>query len=379
MAERAVRGEGKPHSLAEPDRPGLPHHEPVAFLCFLPGENGPTNEPVGALPDCSAKGFFPGIFGVGFGCALHFDGLFPLPEETAGLGAAWLYYLITLVPVLGILQVGSQSAADRYTYIPSLAPFLVFASAAAALLTRRRFVFLCLAAALALGLGYGTFRQTAVWRNSITLWETAKKYGLPAPMSAYVNLGTAYREASRLLEAQANYESAIAYWPQLPLPRDGKGRVMLALGRLEEARQEFQSAVYLDPKYAWGHCYLGIVYSKLKMKEKARQAFETALSLPADGAWVHYELGVICFKEGLPESALAELDKSISIEPRNADAYEQKGEIYLQLKKTDEAIEAFRRAVSLEPRHRPFVEKLADAYQQAGKTKEAEALSRKGL
>src|SRR4029077_7341985 len=87
------------------------------------------------------------------------------------LAMAWFYYLVTLAPVLGIVQVGNQAAGDRFTYLPSLAPFLLAAVLFSKLFSRWRPALILFAAAGVGLMGFGTFRQVSMWKDSVTLWE----------------------------------------------------------------------------------------------------------------------------------------------------------------------------------------------------------------
>src|ERR1019366_835678 len=116
------------------------------------------------------------------------------------------FYLITLSPMLGILQVGSHAAADRYAYLPCLGPFLIFSSMISAILRNRLWAFILLTMIIAASLGYGTFLQTRTWNNSINLWENVVKVSPGVSFLSYTKLGNAYQDAGRLDEAINAYD-----------------------------------------------------------------------------------------------------------------------------------------------------------------------------
>jgi tetratricopeptide (TPR) repeat protein len=167
------------------------------------------------------------------------------------LAAAWLYYLVTLAPVLGILQVGSQAAADRYTYLPCLGPLMLLGAAGGVLYSRWRFALLLLAAALAAVLGYGTFKQVGLWKDSIALWENILRVYPRNSAYAYNNLAASYEDAGRLDEAIALYEQTLeAQTTRLgagdPATRQTLGSLAVAYqmaGRYDKAEPLFRKAL----------------------------------------------------------------------------------------------------------------------------------------
>ena len=128
--------------------------------------------------------FFTESMGSFFLILLVTAACFILRGKRPYLSASWLYYLATLAPVLGLVQVGSHAAADRYTYIPSLAPFLLLSAALAVPLHKRRMAFFLGMGALAVVLGIMTARQIETWKDAVSLWENAAKV---APGNSFIS------------------------------------------------------------------------------------------------------------------------------------------------------------------------------------------------
>ncbi len=261
------------------------------------------------------------------------------------LMAGSLYYLLTLAPVLGLFQSGSQTAADRFAYLPSLGPFLLFSSLVAFFFSNRRWVFILLAAGLAVSLGYRTLRQCATWKDSITLWENAVKVCPDVSVITYSELGNAYQDAGRLDDAIRAYDQAIALDPLPSAPYDSKGTCLYTKGFVEEAAKLFQAAIGKEPRNAIPHSNLSKAYQQM----------------------------------GKYEEALAEAGKAVQFDPGLASAYNNLGASYWYLKQPGKSFEAYQKAISLDPDNQSYLINLANLYAQGGKYDEAVGLYQQGI
>ncbi len=261
------------------------------------------------------------------------------------LAAGSLYYFITLLPVLGILQAGFQTSADRYTYLPSLGPFLLFAYLAVFILSKRRFLFPILAAGLTAGLGYGTFLQSATWKDSIALWENAVRVHSETSVITYSELGNAYQDAGHYDEAIRAFDQAIAADPAPSAPYDSKGTCLFSKGLAEDAAAWFKTSIEKDPKNAIPHSNLSKVYQK----------------------------------SGNYDEALAEAQKAVQLDPDLASAYNNLGVSYWYLKQPEKSFAAYQKAVSLDPDNQSYLVNLANLYAQGGNYAEAAKLYQEGI
>ena len=164
------------------------------------------------------------------------------------LGAAWLFYLVSLAPVLGLIQVGSYSAADRYTYLPSLGIFLPLSALVSVFLLKRRLPLVVFCAAITVLLGFGTMKQIGVWKNSQTFWECVVNHYPDDNPNALTNLGAVYMKAGRLDDALALFKRATAIHRPLVFTHEQLGTALMYKGQVEEAIREFKIAQSLDPK-----------------------------------------------------------------------------------------------------------------------------------
>jgi len=173
---------------------------------------------------------------------------------------AWSYYIITLLPVLGIIQVGGQAAADRYSYLPSIGIFTLIGGGVSllfkkeALLKRKSslgglvLTFIC----IFIFLSQLTIKQIKIWQNSEILWSYVIN-AFPFPKSdplVHYNLGNAYARKGELDKAISEYERALILKPHYAEAYNNLGSVYTIKGRLDEAIAEIEQALALNPYYA---------------------------------------------------------------------------------------------------------------------------------
>jgi hypothetical protein len=198
-------------------------------------------------------------------------------EKRPFLSAAWLYYIVTLGPVLGILQVGNQAAADRYTYLPCIGVFLLSSVGITTLTLKWRAFNFWFCIGITCLLGFLTVTQISVWKNSVGFWETIiRHYPNDSPSFAYSNLGAMYQQAGRSDDALREYDAAESALPPWPSAHDGRGMLLFDMGKKDEAIQEFKNAISMDPNYAAAHRNLAIAYQRIGMKVEAQAELQEA-------------------------------------------------------------------------------------------------------
>ncbi len=203
--------------------------------------------------------------------------------------AIWLYYLLTLAPVIGIIQVGSQAAADRYSYLPTIGCIMLGGALLSFLYKRlggSKGIAVTITLLLLLLLSVKTTRTIPVWHDSVSLWsheinflETHNKKDRLAGTIAHYNRAKAYEGISLLPEAIADYTSVIVINPGYLDAYINRGVIYGRLGRFEEALPDFNRAVELDPSSASARYNRGLVYKNLGQMDKAREDFQAAMSL----------------------------------------------------------------------------------------------------
>lgn len=196
---------------------------------------------------------------------------------------AWLYYLLTLLPVIGFIKVGRHAVADRYTYLPSLGVFLIIGLGSSYLLERyaNRLQKGLVLIVLAISLGIFTtltIKQTFVWKDSITLWSQVIRIFHDEKL-AYNNRGNAYHNLGSHQEAIKDYNKATELDLKYAYAYYNRGMVYYDLGDYQQAKKDFHIAIELNSRDAESHQYLGLIYSKLGLRDTALYYFKRAESL----------------------------------------------------------------------------------------------------
>ncbi len=336
------------------------------------------------------------VFAIFLACLL-------LMKKKPYLATAWVYYLITLVPVLGFPQVGLQAAADRYTYLPSLGIFLVAATYLSSLLSKKTALLALLCFILTVGLGAGTLRQLSIWRNSVSLWEEDMRLFPEGIQVPHANLARSYELAGRHADALREYDLALALPPTSGHIHEEKGTVLLTINRPEEAIGEFnqalalyqeaapsdlyhhlwyayelknrhlealsaiQQVIKINPGYGDAYRDLGITYWNLKRLKESEEAFKNAYSLDPFNAEYLDNLGSLYMKSRKFAEAVSWYKKGIMLMPKEALFYGRLGDIDMLQGKYPEAAQNFQTAEGLQPQNPDFFRKWKDARRRAGK------------
>ena len=232
----------------------------------------------------------------------------------------WLWYLGTLVPVIGLVQVGTQAMADRYAYVPLIGIFVAVAWTGAALVSRGYFpkeVAAGLAGVALVALGVVTVQQTAVWHDSITLFEhtTAAE---PEAWVAQYNLGNAYDALGRHEDAVVRFRETVRLRPEFARAHNNLGNALDALGRTAEALPSYERAVQLKPDLVEAYNNLGIAYAALGRHDAGLAALRTAVQLRPDFLEAHLNLSIELREQGQLAEAKREGDLAVSLRPESA-------------------------------------------------------------
>jgi len=228
--------------------------------------------------------------------------------------AGWLWYLIMLVPVIGIVQVGTQSRADRYTYLPEIGLYMALIWLVAELWPNRRRTLGVIAAIVIGACAVCAWGQATYWRNSETLWRHALT--LPANDDVpglHDNLGTALDKEGRMDEAMVEYRKALAITPDFANAHNNLGFALFRKHRLDEAIEEYQAAVESDPSLVIARSNLGNALLRAGRPKEAVEQFEEVLKMDPEHptalnslAWVMATSPDASLRNGTRAVALAE-------------------------------------------------------------------------
>jgi tetratricopeptide (TPR) repeat protein len=272
--------------------------------------------------------------------------------------AAWGYYCATLVPVLGIVQVGGQSMADRYTYLPSLGPFIVLGLGAAWVWERAhaqdkpgpsvRLFIAAAAACIVFFLSFATIRQTGVWKDSLSLWsyEIAREPGVAL---AYNNRGLTYDDMGRLDLAVEDFTRAIELSPFEYKAYSNRGKAFSKLGMLDKAIEDFTVIINQDPSSYWAYVNRGKAYYNKGRIDQAIDDYNKAINLNPSELGAYLNRGMAFGDKGLLGKAIEDYQSVIARDPLNITAYNNMGALYGKEGMPARAIEAFSRAIAMGP------------------------------
>lgn len=235
------------------------------------------------------------------------------------LAFGWLWYLVTLVPVIGLVQVGTQGMADRYTYIPLVGPFIALAFWVPPLAAPLRALRVTAAFAVMMVLTYLAHAQAAYWRDSITLFEHALRLN-PNNAVAHSNLGRAYLERGDLERSLAHAHEVVRIDPGAPDGSFNLGVVFERLGRPDDAEAAYRAAIRIAPAQASPHLNLGILLAGAGDVEAAEAELREAVRLEPDSFAARNNLGVVLAGRGAFQEAVVQFAEAVRLDPENADA-----------------------------------------------------------
>jgi tetratricopeptide (TPR) repeat protein len=233
------------------------------------------------------------------------------------LTVGWFWYIGTLLPVLGLVQVGSQPWADRYTYIPAIGLFIVVAWGAADLAAgwRHRDLLLAAAASIVLfGCVLVARRQVGYWRNSVVLWERALDV-TAGNYRAEHNLADALARQRRIEEAVTHYAAALLIKPDFAEAHNNLGLALAEQGKVSEAMTHYADALRALPDYQEAHNNLAVALARAGRNAEALRHFTEAVRIDPSVAVAHNNLGVALAREGRFEEAVPEFAEALHLKP----------------------------------------------------------------
>ncbi len=288
----------------------------------------------------------------------------------------WFWFLITLVPVIGIVQVGLQSMADRYTYIPFIGLFIILAWGGWDALNRLRIpTFVqALAASIALVLCAGLTRaQLRYWHDSIAVFQHAVNLTV-GDGAAAANLGYALAEQGQHDKAIAYYKAVLRSHPRGDATVwNNLGASLAATGKLEEAIDAFQNAVKLDPSMGDAHENLGLALARKGRLQESLIHFRDAARLEPENVKVHNTYAVMLGAAGRIDEAMQEFQIALRMAPDSAATHANFANLLAKQHARDEAMAHYSEALRLNP---AFVEAhyyIASLLLEEGRTEDAAA------
>lgn len=274
------------------------------------------------------------------------------------LMTGWFWFLGTLVPAIGLKQVGLWPAmADRFVYVPMLGILIIIVWGGDALISGQRFRLVAAIAVLSLFLCFLIFRTAShlkTWENSTALFENELKV-TENNFIMHSNYALALQKAGRLDEAIFQCQQSLKINPNFVKARNNLGSLFLDQGRFAEAAGQFARVLAQDPENARAHNNMGMVLARTGQKDEAIGHFKKAVD--SDPLFSHALINLCgaCIETGDLKNAFKACQKVIAVKPDSARGYYYLGLIFAKLGRTDQAIGCYRQALAFSP-------DLADAH-----------------
>jgi tetratricopeptide (TPR) repeat protein len=301
------------------------------------------------------------------------------------LPVGWFWFLGTLVPVIGVVQVGAQSMADRYVYIPSIGFFVMLTWGLCGFLQPSRYGTAAagaLAAGAILGCLAATRQELTYWQDGETLFRRALAVTAPNSVSldalgaellsnkrwdesiplfqqaikltpeyaaAHLYLGAAFIGKHRFDDALVQFQEVIRTDPGSAEAHAGLGTIFFNQGRLDGAISEYEASLKIRPEDAVTHRNLAISLTQAQLWAEAANEYEQTLTLNPGDAASRIRLAWVLFRGGQMNRAIEECQRAVRFDPDNADAHNTLGQLLTQAGRMDEAIKEYTEAIRLNP------------------------------
>jgi len=264
----------------------------------------------------------------------------------------WLWFLGTLVPVIGLVQVGQQQMADRFIYMPLLGPLVAvvwFAGSFVGRRDERRLPLMAAAAVVVLVAAVMAGEQTAHWENQLTVFRHAAAVTRDNYL-AYVNIGAYLLHAHRYDEAIEPLRQAEMIDPENTAVHNNLGMALRDSGQIDEGIEHFRRAIAIDPANDTAHNHWGMALYAQGHVDEAITKFEKAMELDPESLVAALNLGYIHHALGRNEQSIRYFEKVLDINPHYTDARINLAMVLREEGRLDDAAHEFRTLVDEAPK-----------------------------
>ncbi|HVM47772.1 MAG TPA: tetratricopeptide repeat protein [Candidatus Acidoferrum sp.] len=265
------------------------------------------------------------------------------------LVVGWLWFVGMLVPVIGLVQVGEQAWADRYTYLPSIGLFIALVWGLSELASRAqaaRTALPWLAGAVGIALLVGTSVQLNYWKDTRTLFTHVARVTRNNPLSATM-LGSLLATEGKYDQAIEYYREALSYAPRFPEGHFYLGNAYDQHGKLAAAITEYEQATWYGPIAEEAHIRLGVALARQQKPEQAAAQYKAALKVNPESAVAHNDLAKLLHSRGRLDEAMQQYEAALRYDPHLAQAHNNLGVLLLQKGKVAAGVAQLREALRL--------------------------------
>jgi tetratricopeptide (TPR) repeat protein len=290
------------------------------------------------------------------------------------LFVGWLWYTITILPVIGIIPVGNNAMADRYIYLPSIGIAIMLAWGISSFINndnlRKKILFPAAIAFLAI-LSILTWKQCGYWRNSTTLFRHALSLTKDNYL-AHDYFANALVNEGKIGEAIDHLNEAIHIKPDYVNPYNNRGTAYGNLGQYQLAMEDFNKAISILPTYVDAYYNRGLTYTKFGHYQQAIEDYNKAIDLNPTYIKAYNNKGIAYANLGQYQLAIKDFNEAIKLKQDYADAYNNRGIVYAKLGQNHRAIEDYNRAIRLQPDYVSAYYNRRNAYNKLGQNQRAD-------
>jgi Flp pilus assembly protein TadD len=269
------------------------------------------------------------------------------------LVTGWFWYLGTLIPVIGFVQVGVQTMADRYTYITLTGLFIIIAWGIPELLEKwlhRKFLLWASSLIVLSILVVCTYLQVGYWKDTVTLCQHTIDVTKNNQV-AHFSMAQGILEQGRIEDAIWHYSEAVRIKPDYIEALNNLGISLRMAGRVDEAIRYYKKALEINPRHIGANFNLGVALAAKGRFTEAISFYNKALQISPDHIEIRTSIGIALAESGKLAEAEKEYEDVLRIQPKNAVAHNALGVTLLQQEKFDEAIAHFNQAVQINPKY----------------------------
>lgn len=285
----------------------------------------------------------------------------------------WLWYIVTLLPMIGLLAIGPQAVADRYSYIPTIGLSFIIVWGTYDLVKHRplhslflkalSFIVICI-------LIFASWRQTGYWKNSFVLFERTVKLTQNNPMAHYC-LGYSLELEEKFNDAEKHYKKALDDSPGFVNVINNLGGVLIRQGKATEAATFLEKAIAYKPDSKLAHLNLANALAFLGKDEEALIHYKEALRIKPDYETARLNLGVILIGMNKNRAAISQLGEVLKLNPESAKGHYNMGRAHSNLGKRGKAIYHYRESLKYNPQLGASHINIGAALYEQGEIREA--------